>query len=119
MKIWVTIFLLITYFRIHSISEKELKDYLSSLEMKGYPIEYSQEKGYRIIKTPFLFLSYEIQKGLQTKYVGHKIYYYKQVQSTNEVAKELAEKGTPEGTIIITESQSSKRGRWRKKWISP
>lgn len=101
------------------ISEKQLKDYLSSLEMEGYPIEYSQGKGYRIIKTPSLLLPYEIQKGLQTKYVGQKIYYYKQVKSTNEVAKELAEEGAPEGTIIIAESQSSGRGRWGKKWISP
>lgn len=36
-----------------------------------------------------------------------------------DIAKKLAEKGEPEGSIVITERQVSGRGRFRRKWSSP
>jgi len=39
--------------------------------------------------------------------------------STNDVARNLAEKGAPEGTIVIAESQTKGRGRLDRTWHSP
>lgn len=101
------------------ISNIQLKDEIHSLKKEGYIIDSSPELGYRLIKTPNRLLPYEIQLDLTTNFIGQEIHHYSEVDSTNEVAKELAEKGSPEGTIIIAESQRSGKGRRGKKWLSP
>jgi len=42
-----------------------------------------------------------------------------ETSSTNELAKQLALSGAKEGTIIISATQSSGRGRLRRTWASP
>jgi BirA family biotin operon repressor/biotin-[acetyl-CoA-carboxylase] ligase len=61
----------------------------------------------------------KIMTTLETKYVGREIYYFQKLSSTNTVAKEHAEKGAKEGTIIVAETQTQGRGRLNKRWISP
>ena len=47
-----------------------------------------------------------------------KIKKYKKVKSTNDIALSFIKKNTSEPTLIITEKQTSGRGRFGKKWIS-
>ena len=42
-----------------------------------------------------------------------------EVDSTQLVARELASKGAPEGTIVVAKSQSTGRGRQGRAWVSP
>jgi BirA family biotin operon repressor/biotin-[acetyl-CoA-carboxylase] ligase len=100
------------------ISSAQLSREIEKLKDDGYSID-SSKQGYRLIKTPHRILPYEIQRNLTTEYIGREIHHYSEVDSTNNVAKELAEKGSPEGTIIIAESQRSGKGRRGKKWLSP
>jgi BirA family biotin operon repressor/biotin-[acetyl-CoA-carboxylase] ligase len=60
-----------------------------------------------------------IRKGLQTKVLGHTIHYYEKLDSTNNVAKKLADQGEPEGTIVIAEEQTGGRGRLSRSFFSP
>lgn len=48
-----------------------------------------------------------------------KILWFKTVDSTNNIAKKLAEEGFEEGTIIVAETQTKGRGRYRRTWFSP
>ena len=48
-----------------------------------------------------------------------KIIRFKEVGSTNDIAVSLAEKGHPNGTIVIAESQSKGKGRLGRAWHSP
>jgi len=48
---------------------------------------------------------------------GEKVFFYKEVSSTMDVAEELAKEGGC--GIILAESQISGKGRYGKKWISP
>lgn len=58
----------------------------------------------------------EIKEGLKTKYVGEKIHYIEETTSTNDEAKKMAETGEADGTIIISEYQTSGRGRMLRNW---
>lgn len=63
--------------------------------------------------------SCEISKDLNTKYIGQNLYVYREVSSTNTVARFLSESGVENGTVVISESQTSARGRSGKSWASP
>lgn len=48
-----------------------------------------------------------------------KIEHYKELASTNQTAKEAAEKGAPEGLVVRADHQSAGRGKPGRKWLSP
>ena len=60
-----------------------------------------------------------IKEGLRTSCFGQEVIYLPSTTSTNRVAKELAQKGMPEGTLIITDHQTEGRGRLDRTWLSP
>lgn len=102
-----------------NISMTELVDNVQALRDDGYPVNFSPRQGYCLPKTTNLILPYQLNKNLKTRYIGHEVHYFNKVDSTNNVAKKMAEEGASEGTLIIAESQSQGRGRRGKKWISP
>lgn len=61
----------------------------------------------------------EILDGLNTKTIGKELYLFKEVMSTNTVAKFLSENDVSNGTVIISEKQSGAKGRLGKSWESP
>jgi BirA family biotin operon repressor/biotin-[acetyl-CoA-carboxylase] ligase len=60
-----------------------------------------------------------IKRHLNTKFVGRKLYHYHRLATTMKTAKELAKKGTAEGTVVIADTQTAGRGRLGRTWISP
>ncbi len=56
---------------------------------------------------------------LANQLIGRKIYAFQRVTSTNDLAKRLAEKGEPEGALIIADCQTKGRGRFQRHWQSP
>lgn len=99
-------------------SQKEVENEFLTLDDEGYIINHTK-LGYRLIKTPNLLLPYEIKRGLETEFIGHDIHYFKEVDSTNEVAKYLAEEGAEEGVAVIAETQNRGKASRGKTWISP
>ncbi|MEW6227632.1 MAG: biotin--[acetyl-CoA-carboxylase] ligase [Bacillota bacterium] len=53
------------------------------------------------------------------KFLGQRIQRFASVDSTNAVARRLAECGAPEGTCIVAGTQSAGRGRLGREWHSP
>ncbi len=45
--------------------------------------------------------------------------WFDEVSSTNDVARELAESGAAEGTVVVSKSQTAGRGRHSRRWFSP
>lgn len=60
-----------------------------------------------------------LERGLGTRFLGKKVFYYPVVGSTNDVAKELAKKGASEGTLVIADEQMAGRGRLGRRWLAP
>ncbi len=56
---------------------------------------------------------------LQNQSFGQPLYFFKTISSTNDYARELAERDEPEGTLVISEEQTAGRGRMGNSWISP
>jgi len=50
---------------------------------------------------------------------GKRVYYYPQVDSTNDVARELAAHEVPEGALAIADHQTAGRGRRGRVWVAP
>jgi BirA family biotin operon repressor/biotin-[acetyl-CoA-carboxylase] ligase len=51
--------------------------------------------------------------------VGCVIHYFEEVESTQNIARNLAAEGAPHGTAVIAETQSAGRGRMGRGWHSP
>ncbi|MDD5654998.1 MAG: biotin--[acetyl-CoA-carboxylase] ligase [Candidatus Omnitrophica bacterium] len=101
------------------VSRQAFWKHIQDLKGMGYDIVAVPHLGYRLVSLPDRLFSSEIERGLDTKFMGRKIYYFDTASSTNDIAMQLASKGAPEGTIILSESQTKGRGRLNRAWISP
>lgn len=48
-----------------------------------------------------------------------KLFRFSEIDSTNETAFRYAQKGAPAGSVFVAEYQTSGRGKWGRKWVSP
>ncbi|MDP3792038.1 MAG: biotin--[acetyl-CoA-carboxylase] ligase [Candidatus Omnitrophota bacterium] len=101
------------------ISRAAIWKHIEDLRKAGYEIEAVPHLGYKLITVPDALISSEIKWKLKTKVFGKEIISYKKVDSTNDLAYQLAEKGIKEGTIILAEEQSKGKGRHGRRWASP
>lgn len=86
----------------------------------GYAIESSPAKGYKLLKSPEFSIE-EIRKSLSvhSRTIGKQIIFFETVGSTNTAAMGFAEKGYPDGTVIIADAQTRGKGRLGRTWVSP
>jgi len=105
--------------RTMNVSRTAVWKHIRELKQAGYAIDSHSRSGYCLMETPDLLLPNEIQNGRKTKVLGKDIQYYKEVISTNNQAKLAAQQDAAEGTIIVSEAQTSGRGRLARGWYSP
>lgn len=101
------------------ISRTAIWKYMKQLERMGYRIVKLKGKGYRLIETPDKLYPWEIDRHLDTQFIGKKVIYKENIDSTNTSAFRLALGGEPEGACIIAETQEAGKGRLGRKWFSP
>jgi BirA family biotin operon repressor/biotin-[acetyl-CoA-carboxylase] ligase len=54
-----------------------------------------------------------------TRWLGKRIDLYRELDSTNRLAEDLAARGAPEGTLVVADGQSAGRGRLGRSFFSP
>jgi BirA family biotin operon repressor/biotin-[acetyl-CoA-carboxylase] ligase len=101
------------------ITRQALWKHIQELKESGYEIAAVPHLGYRLAGIPDRLFSSEISWGLNTKFMARKIYYFESLASTMDAAMQLGLKGSPEGTLIVAESQAKGRGRLGRSWFSP
>lgn len=92
---------------------------IKKLEAIGYEFEAVTKLGYRLKFIPESLDFMELQERLSKHRFGHQIHYYNEVESTQIVAKQLAEDGATEGTVVLAEQQNNGKGRLGRHWHSP
>ena len=60
----------------------------------------------------------KIKKNQKTTIFGKYIYYFPEIDSTNNYAQRLAQEGAPEGTIVVSDYQTEGKGRHDRNWES-
>ena len=99
-----------------SISRNMVWKYISCLKNEGYDIKTSR-KGYLLVSKNGELSEYEIRKNLKNKDICFHI--CKTVGSTNTLARQMAEKGAKEKTVVLASEQTQGRGRMGRNFYSP
>lgn len=91
---------------------------IQTLRSRGYPILSSTRKGYLLTQVPDILDQEAISRALDTRYLGREIHYHTEATSTNALAREMAGPAK-NGTLVLSEVQTSGRGRLGREWHSP
>lgn len=105
--------------RTLNVSRAAVWKQVELLREQGFEIEAQRSKGYRLLAGPDLLLASEIEKDLNCQHLGKSLICLADIDSTNARARQLAEQGAPDGTVIIADRQSAGRGRLGRRWESP
>jgi len=114
-----------TYVSGQSLSEKlnvsrtSVWKYINALKEDGYIIESVSKKGYKLLSSPDILTYDEISPFLETRKIGRDLFHYETLDSTNDTAKLMASKPGLDGAVIISEEQTTGKGRLGRQWTSP
>lgn len=92
---------------------------IKQLQSAGYPIVAATNRGYCLSSESDLISEESIKPLLKSKYFGNKIEAFKTIDSTNTFAKKLAQQGASHGHVVISEQQTSGKGRLERNFYSP
>jgi len=92
--------------------------WIRRLRKDGFVIQAHPKRGYRLISLPDTPFPSVVRAALGTSYIGQVVSYYPRIDSTNATARQLAEKGAEEGTLVITDEQLRGRGRFSRRWYA-
>ena len=101
------------------VSRTAIWKHIQTLKNEGYDIESVPKKGYILKEAPNRLFPQEILSRLQTKWLGRNICYRDSVDSSNNLAKALANQGCENGLVVVAEEQGAGKGRLSRGWISP
>lgn len=100
------------------ISRAAVNTAVKALRTEGYDIESSTKKGYILKSRPGKISSGELLPYLEPSRLD-KVIVEDSVTSTNDLLKNLASEGAPEGTVIIADRQTRGKGRRGRSFESP
>lgn len=94
---------------------------IRQLKESGYEIASVPNRGYCLRAAADVLDKNEMASLLHTQWIGKDdaLYCYDSIDSTNARAKELAEQGSPNGTLVVADQQTAGRGRRGRDWQTP
>tara|TARA_Y100000590_G_scaffold217715_1_gene246528 strand:- start:6018 stop:7019 length:1002 start_codon:yes stop_codon:yes gene_type:complete len=101
------------------ISRVAVWKHIEKIRSLGYKIDSKQKRGYKFVNRTERLLPWEITKKNKAKFIGRRIYYFDEIDSTQDFALQLSTNNKENGTIIIAEKQKHGKGRLDRKWYSP
>lgn len=101
------------------ITRTSVWKHINTLKKDGYDIQGISKKGYILNSSLDIFNILELKSELKECSLISDIKHFNEVSSTNIVAKDLALKNSPHGTLVISDTQTLGKGRLGREWISP
>lgn len=101
------------------VSRTAIWKYIRQLQEEGYIIDAVKNKGYCLRESGDILSLHELNRFMETKWLGQTLRFYQRIDSTNLEAKRLADGGLPNGTVVVSDCQESGRGRLGRIWTSP
>lgn len=92
---------------------------IRQLQEEGYVIDAVKNRGYCLKGSGDILSLHELNRYMETKWLGKNLHFYEKIDSTNLEAKRLADGGAPEGTVVVADCQERGRGRLGRVWTSP
>ena len=92
---------------------------VNRLKKEGYNIESVTNRGYRLREGNDILSESEMQRFMKSSVIGRKVIVYDECDSTNTRASQAAFAGEEEGLVIVSNRQTSGRGRRGRVWNSP
>jgi len=88
-----------------------------TLRARGFDIQGRPARGYVLAAEPTTFDQQSIEAALHGRW--RRIAWYPELDTTQRTARELADGGAPEGTVVVADRQRRGRGRLGRQWQSP
>jgi len=105
------------------ISRAAVWKQVERLRTRGYDIEATAGRGYRLVGARDLLLPEAIEASIPASHRPERLcgplVHRDSIDSTNLLAASLAREGAGEGTIVVAEQQTAGRGRLGRSWVSP
>lgn len=92
---------------------------IRQLQAEGYEIEAVRNRGYCLKETGDAYTQEELQSVMSSRWAGKNLYFFDEVDSTNNMVRTLAEQGAPEGTLVVAANQTAGKGRRGRTWVAP
>lgn len=101
------------------LSRAAVSKAVARLRDDGYEIESSPRVGHRLVARPDRLIAPEVLEGLETAHLGRHVAHFERTESTQPIARDLADAGAPHGTLVVAEEQEGGRGRLNRPYVSP
>ena len=92
---------------------------INALRDDGHIIEAVTNKGYKLADINGSLTEMSVRASLHPKHRKIDIHVFDSIGSTNTYAKQLAVKGAPHGTVVLSQTQTDGRGRLGRSFHSP
>jgi BirA family biotin operon repressor/biotin-[acetyl-CoA-carboxylase] ligase len=100
------------------VSRNAIWKHIEALRGRGYVIESTHARGYRLASAPDALTADTLTGHLQSGLIGRRLVCHDVTGSTNDDACALARVGAEEGTVVVADAQTAGRGRLGRDWVS-
>jgi BirA family biotin operon repressor/biotin-[acetyl-CoA-carboxylase] ligase len=101
------------------ISRTAVSKHLAVLRERGFSLDASPRRGYRLLAWPDALTPEAVLPRLQTRALGRVLIHRGVCDSTNTLAFSEGVAGADHGLIVVADAQTSGRGRRGRDWHSP
>lgn len=98
-------------------SQEEVSGAVEALVGRHFPLEVSSD-GVVTLGPDTPIHAGELKESLRTRLVGRALEVYREVGSTQDVARKAVENGAEAGLVVVAEHQRGGRGRLGRRWLS-
>lgn len=100
------------------ISRAAVSKHLAVLRERGFSLDASPRRGYRLLAWPDALTPEAVLPQLLTQHLGRTLIHRDECESTNTLAFSEGVAGAPHGLTVVADAQTSGRGRRGREWHS-